>query len=250
MADQEASFFLQKDQDQVDNTMDSPKKRKINSNHSLLNFTSSVLDDIDRVDDTNTIVENTVQTLCNLSSDHTQHRELIDNGIFKLIQKFLADLRYFAKTTLGKHAGIDFKDLSNGTVSVFKAFIKILLNISENAEVHAACTESDMIDLLLESMDLNDYEIQTGLYQTIGNILTSPDAEVRKLMVRRRLLHLVIETQEQSRFYKIKRICGEYLGMVLDRYPSMFELNEIYHKKRIPKSRTSVLNSDLGIISN
>ena len=61
---------------------------------------------------------------------------------------------------------------------------------------------------------LEDYELQTNLYRTIGNFVCSQDQEVRKECVKMKFIVNLIDTHYNSRFFRIRRICGEYLGQI------------------------------------
>lgn len=48
-----------------------------------------VIDDVERMSDSNLMVENIIQTLLNISYDKTMHMELLLNDVFEVIKKFL-----------------------------------------------------------------------------------------------------------------------------------------------------------------
>jgi len=47
------------------------------------------MDDIERISDSNEMVENIICTLSNISNDFFLHRELIQNGLIEVIKKFI-----------------------------------------------------------------------------------------------------------------------------------------------------------------
>ena len=54
--------------------------------HDLVGYE---MDDIERISDSNEMVENIICTLSNISNDFFLHRELIQNGLVEVIRKFI-----------------------------------------------------------------------------------------------------------------------------------------------------------------
>lgn len=76
-------------------------------------------------------------------------------------------------------------------------------------------------------MLLKDYEVQTNLIRSIGYFLVSQDGEIRKKVTRAGFLQELLNQHDCSSFFRIKRICKEFLNEILSIDQSMFELNEL-----------------------
>lgn len=53
------------------------------------NASAQVQDDIERLPDSNLMVENVIKTLSNISLDHNLHQELISNGLIDVVKKYV-----------------------------------------------------------------------------------------------------------------------------------------------------------------
>ena len=69
------------------------------------------------------MIENIVFTLANISNDQEYHEQLIQNGLLKVIQKYVKI--YIEK----KSEGIDIKMLSTKSLNLIKAICAIMTNL-------------------------------------------------------------------------------------------------------------------------
>lgn len=195
------------------------------------------LEDVERLQDSNLLVENILHSLSNISKDETLHQELVANGLLEVYRKFVNLLLSSAmnpnpKGVNEEQEGIDLLAVvPSGTLSMMKSIMNSLVNLSTNPAIQGQCLDEGIIDLLLDSQKLNDYEMITNIYKTIGNMLTSPEDETRKKMVHQGFLQEMLHSHEYSPLFKIRRICSEYLNQILTMDPSLFELNDFLNQR-------------------
>ena len=96
-----------------------------------------VLDDIERVPNSNLMVENTILTLRNISNNFNMHEELLQNGFLEVIKKFLDVFFYAIKSSKehdveGEILEIDLESMPLGCVNLMKALMVTILNFSMN----------------------------------------------------------------------------------------------------------------------
>ena len=65
-----------------------------------------------------------------------------------------------------------------------------------------------------DCMNLKDYEVHTNLYKALGNFMISKEQDIRKKMVHHGILQDFLEAHECSQYFRIKRICSEYLNKI------------------------------------
>lgn len=140
--------------------------------------------------------------------------------------------------------GVELSALSIGTFKLIKSLMSIIVNFSANPAIQTQCLDAGLMSLIMEFLKLKDYELQTNTFTVIGNFMTSDQAEIRKRVVRSDFLQLMIDQIENSRFYRIKRICGDYLTRTMEIDPSLFELNDLIMQSKI---RPTHFNQDLSI---
>jgi hypothetical protein len=163
------------------------------------------------------MVENIIFTLMNISNDDTMHKELLQNGYVDVVKKFVdlmvsSALQNNKDGVNEKEDGIDLKVMPAGSLRLMKAIAITLKNISENQECHSQCMQSGLLPLLRTSKQLHDYEVTANLFRTIGNFLTSPNQDIRRKCVHLGYLTDLLVNHENNKFFKIKRICSEYLN--------------------------------------
>ena len=61
-------------------------------------------------------------------------------------------------------------------------------------------------------LKIQDYEVHSLLFEAMGNFLTSPEHDIRKKFVSNNMLQLFLEYHETSNFYRVKRICSQFLN--------------------------------------
>lgn len=102
--------------------------------------------------------------------------------------------------------------MPTGTINLIKAIVITIMNISSNTDVHHFAVHNGLIPLIKNCLLLHDYEVMTNLIISIGNFCVSSNSEIRKKMVRQGLLQELIDQVDSSQFFRIKRICTEFLG--------------------------------------
>jgi len=78
----------------------------------------------------------------------------------------------------------------------------------------------------MNCLKLRDYEVLTHLYKSLGNFLTSGDQEIRRKAVYQGCLQEMLQAHEMSPFFRIRRICTEYLNQIAQFDVEMFEIND------------------------
>lgn len=136
------------------------------------------MDDIERISDSNEMVENIICTLSNISNDFFLHRELIQNGLIEVIKKFIdmfleqaQEMNYEGVNEIEE--GLELNIMTVGALNLIKAVSIIIMNISSNPDVQADCCQYDLITVIQASMKMRDYEVTTHLYRAMGSYLTS-----------------------------------------------------------------------------
>ena len=66
-------------------------------NHESQGNQILITDDIESFDDSNTMLENVIQSLANISTDFALHSEMLNNGILDVIKKFVDQFLQCAK---------------------------------------------------------------------------------------------------------------------------------------------------------
>lgn len=85
-----------------------------------------MLDDIDRLSNSNLMVENIIECLSHISYDHSMHLDLMTHGYVEVINKYVSLLTGLDETDMS------LAFLSTGCVNLAKAIVQTILNISEN----------------------------------------------------------------------------------------------------------------------
>ena len=216
-------------------------------------FKQPVLDDIERLSNSNEMVENIICTLSNISRDHTLHQELIHNGLIDVIKGYIRLFLKHAKqeNDLGIDETVDgiqlLQTMPTGSVQLIKSLSQILLNISQNPAIQMQCMNHGIIQLMKDCMNLKDYEVHTNLYKSLGNFLISKEQDIRKKMVHSGILQEFLESHECSQYFRIKRICSEYLNKIAQFDPQLFDLNDAVQHRRMQQelAMANGANTDL-----
>jgi len=199
-------------------------------------FVEPVLDDIERLTDSNELVENTVCTLNNIASDVGLHSELIANGLIDVIRKFVELYLSSAKeeNDFGVDEttdGIDLSVMAIGSLQLIKAIASLIMKLSQAPQIQMQCLEMGMLEMTQTCLDkFHDYEVQTHLHLALGNFVVSGlnedngvvqseayrqfCAEIRRRAAQSGCLQRLIEGSEGSHFFRIRRICSEYLSLL------------------------------------
>ena len=190
------------------------------------------LDDIQRVKNANTMIENIVQTLGNVSSDASLHSELINNGLIEVIQKFV--LLFAAQCQTHNVHGVNeeleginlLKTMPTSALKMIKCIVEIIHNLSLNPAVESKCVKLGIIPIMKTCLVLHDYKLFGNLFDAMGRYLISEDPEIRRKMVYSGILQVFLENHEKSKYSRIIRISAEYLTRVSAQDPQLFQLND------------------------
>jgi len=101
--------------------------------------------------------------------------------------------------------------LSIGNVNLLKSISSILQAITKNVEIQEIAIKKDIISVLKHCSRLKEYEVLTNVYLSFGNLLLSQVDHVRRRAVDLGCLQLLLETNENSEFLRIRRICNSVL---------------------------------------
>ena len=182
------------------------------------------------------MVENIVCTLDNIASDASLHHELIAHGLFDVIGRFVDLFLSSAKeeNDVGVDEtteGIELSVMPTGPLKLIKAIASVMMKLSQEPQVQRQCIELGMLDVVQTCLaKFFDYELHTWLYIAVGNFAvsglsaTTPAAKNDHYMqfcadIRRRAanagcVQLLIFGSESSTFFRIRRICSEYLSLL------------------------------------
>ena len=137
------------------------------------------LDDVERLNNANMMVENIVFTLANISADQQQHQELINNGLIEVLQKVV---KLFTDCRRERNAqGINefeegmvvLKVMPTGALKMIKSVSDIINNLTQNTAIQQQCVKNGLPTTILEFFVLHDYKITTNLINSLGRLLTS-----------------------------------------------------------------------------
>ena len=99
-----------------------------------------VLDDIEKLPNSNEMVENIVCSLQNISNDGSLHKELVANGLIDVVRKFI-DL-FLAQARSQNEAGeneqvegLNLKVMPTGALGLIKAISVIIMNLSASPHI-------------------------------------------------------------------------------------------------------------------
>lgn len=210
--------------------------RAVNPNN--MNFDVEYLDDIEKQDNDNEMMENIVCTLDNLASDVAIHGELLQNGVINVIARFIELFLSSAKEENGMgvnelQEGIDLSVMPIGSLKLIKAVTSLMMKLSQEPQIQMQCLDLGMLDMLQTCIEsFQDYEVLTWLYIAIGNFtvsgLTTNEnvqikngdhyfnicGEIRVKAANFGCMQILIYGSESSPFFRIRRICNEYLSLL------------------------------------
>lgn len=123
-----------------------------------MNFDVQYLDDIEKLDDENEMMENIVCTLDNLASDMTIHGELLQNGVMNVVARFIELFMASAKeeNDMGineLNEGIDLSVMPVGSLKLIKAICSIMMKLSQEPQIQMQCLNLGMLDMLQTSIE-------------------------------------------------------------------------------------------------
>ena len=71
-----------------------------------------------------------------------------------------------------------------------------------------------MVHLIVKCIKFKEYEVYTYIFKTLGNFITSQNEEIRKQTVGQGCLQEMLEAHDTSQYFRIRRICSEYLNYI------------------------------------
>lgn len=181
------------------------------------------------------MVENIVCALDNLASDASLHGELIAHGLLDVVRRFV-DL-FLCSTRTGDdggaddpHEGIELLSMPTGSLKLIKAVASLMMKLSQEPHIQAQCIELGMLDLVQTCLaKFSDYEVHTKLYTAVGCFAACGlnatgaarsgqflqyCAEIRAKAADAGCVQLLIYGSESSEFFKIRRICSQFLSLL------------------------------------
>lgn len=197
---------------------------------SPIEVASVQVDAVERASDSNEMVENVFSTLEELSFDEHLIKKQIDAGIVGLCHAYVE----LVAATAVRNAAVDEVEtgidllavMPTRTLELIKSVANILLNVSACQPKLMQAIDDGMLELLRTAIILNDYEVQTRLYQAMGNMLIcglprndleeDTYAAVRRAAFEAGYFDILNASYENSGLFKIRRLCKEYLTIVYD----------------------------------
>jgi hypothetical protein len=85
-----------------------------------------------------------------------------------------------------------------------------------------------MIGVLSECLKLRDYDVLTNVHMALGSFILSKNDYVKKKSVEFGCLDLLLDSNEESPFLRIRRICSQILSNT-EAY--LFDYNETVKNK-------------------
>jgi len=93
-----------------------------------------------------------------------------------------------------------------------------------------------MVAIMKNLIKIQDYEVHSFLYEAMGNFIVSNDPDIRKKFVSNGMLQLFLDSHETSAFFRIKRICSQYLNKLQQIDIQLFDLNDILVKRQMKEA--------------
>jgi hypothetical protein len=118
---------------------------------------------------------------------------------------------------------IDVTVFTIGNVRLLQSVSQMLQCITKNIEVQELSIQSDIVSVIKHLIKLKEYEVLTNGFLTIGNLMLSPLDHVRSRAVDLGCLDILLETNENSEFLRLRRICNSVLQQT---DPRLFEYND------------------------
>ena len=118
---------------------------------------------------------------------------------------------------------IDITNLSIGNISLVKSISLIIHSLTKNSAIQELLIHRDMISVIKHCNRLLEYEVLTNTYLSIGNLMLSPLEHVRKRAVELGCMEILLDSNEESEFLRIRRICNSVLQQT---DPRLFEYND------------------------
>jgi len=104
-----------------------------------------------------------------------------------------------------------------------KSLTQILHSLTKNVEVQETALQRDIVSVIKHCNRLLEYEVLTNTYLCLGNLMLSPLPYVRQRSVELGCLQLLIESNEEAEYLRVRRICNSVLQQTDAR---LFEYNE------------------------
>ncbi len=91
-------------------------------------------------------------------------------------------------------------------------------------ELQELLIQRDIISVIKHANRLLEYEVLTNTCLSIGNLMLSPHEHVRKRAVELGCMEILLDSNEESEFLRIRRICNSVLQQT---DPRLFEYNDM-----------------------
>ena len=90
--------------------------------------------------------------------------------------------------------------------------------------------QKDIISVIKHCNRLSEYEILTNTYLSLGNLMMSPMEYVKKRAVELGCMEILLDSNEESEFLRIRRICNSVLQQT---DPRLFEYNDLCRSNQV-----------------
>jgi hypothetical protein len=152
--------------------------------------------------------------------------KLIEMGIIDLLKTYLlyfCEYQYFSPVKQPKEQ-IDISNLSMGNINLVKSISLIIHSLTKNVELQEMLIHKDIVSVIKHCNRLLEYEVLTNTYLSIGNLMMSPMEHVRKRAVELGCMEILLDSNEECEFLRVRRICNSVLQQT---DPRLFEYNDL-----------------------
>lgn len=176
--------------------------KNLTSNQNLLAdlITEDFLDDIDHCHNSNAMVEAIVKTLANISYSVGCHRELLDHGVIEMMKRLLQIYCPYAYGSPAKqsHEWVEVNLMSMGNINLLKSISVTIQNLTKNPEAQEIAIKRDIVSIIKHEMKLNEYEVLTNLYLSLGHLTLTKYDYVKRRSVELGCLSMLLEANENT----------------------------------------------------
>ncbi len=151
---------------------------------------------------------------------------MINMGILEVIKRFLqmyCDYQYLSPVKQDKNGKTDIGNYNIGNIKLVRKISNIVYSLTKNDEIQESLIQRDIISIIKHCNLLHEYEVLTNTYLSIGNLMMSPMDHVRKRAVELGCMEILLDSNEESEFLRIRRICNSVLQQT---DPRLFEYND------------------------
>ncbi|CDW78052.1 UNKNOWN [Stylonychia lemnae] len=181
----------------------------------LINLDDDFFEDIDKINNSNQLIEEIIGTIANISAFNDSHSQLIDLGLldkFKNILGLFCPFQYqLGYRVQQNQEQVELTAMSLGNIKILKSISQTIYNLTLNTEFQETLVKKDIVLIMRHEGCINDYDLLTNLYMSFGNLILSKSDHIKKRAVELGCLEHLMDVNESTQYLRIRRICNQIL---------------------------------------